>query len=58
MKKQNKLSVGKAKLQIRLGIGPVCSASSLWAQWVEENTSFFPADSKDSDQMIRSKGDV
>ena len=55
MKKQNKLSVGKAKLQIRLRIRPVCSEYSLWAQWVEENTSFLQADSKDSDQI---KADV
>ena len=36
--------------QISLGICPVWSESSLFAQWVAKDPSFLHADSKDSDQ--------
>ena len=48
--KTNKMSVRPAKTQISLGIHPVWSESSLYAQWVAKNPSFLHADSKDSDQ--------
>ena len=46
----NKMTVRPAKTQISLGICPVWSASSLWAQWVAKDPSFLNADSEDSDQ--------
>ena len=48
--KTNKMTVRPAKTQIRLGIRPVWSESSLCAQWVAKDPSFFHADSEDSDQ--------
>ena len=48
--KTNKMTVCPAKTQISLGIRPVCSESSLWAQWVAKDPSFLHADSDDSDQ--------
>ena len=39
--------------QISLGICPVWSESSLYAQWVAKDRSFLYADSKDSDQTGR-----
>ena len=48
-----KWHVCPAKTQISLGIGPVWSDSSLWAQWVAKDQSFLHADSKDSDQTGR-----
>ena len=39
--------------QISLGIRPVWSESSLWAQWVAKDPSFLHADSEDSDQTGR-----
>ena len=42
-----------AKTQIRLGICPVWSESSLCAQWVAKDPSFLHADSEDSDQTGR-----
>ena len=38
------------KTQIRLGIHPVWSESSLCAKWVAKEPSFLHADSEDSDQ--------
>ena len=49
--KPTKWSVRPAKTQISLGIRPVWSESSLCAQWVANDTSFFHADSEDSDQI-------
>ena len=48
--KPTKWSVHPAKTQISLGICPVWSESSLCAQWVAKDPSFFHADSEDSDQ--------
>ena len=42
-----------AKNRISLGIRPVWSESSLCTQWVAKETSFFRADSEDSDQTGR-----
>ena len=56
---QRKISLGirpvwsEAKTQISLGIRPVWSESSLWAQWVAKDQSFFHVDSEDSDQTGR-----
>ena len=44
------MSVRPAKTQINLGIHPVWSESSLWAQWVPKDPRFLHADSEDSDQ--------
>ena len=46
----NKMTVRPAKTKISLGIHPVCSSSSLCAQWVAKDPSFLHADSEDSDQ--------
>ena len=51
--KTNKMTVRPAKTQICLGIHPVCSESSLCAQWVAKDPSFLHADSKDSNQTGR-----
>ena len=51
--KTNKVSVCPAKTQISLGICPVWSESSLWAQWVAKDPRFLYADSEDSDQTGR-----
>ena len=51
--KTNKVSVRPAKTQISLGIRPVCSESSLCAQWVAKDPRFLHADSEDSDQTGR-----
>ena len=48
--KTNKVTVCPAKTQISLGFRQVWSESSLCAQWVAKDPSFFHADSKDSDQ--------
>ena len=45
--KTNKMSVRPAKTQISLGIRPVCSGSSLCAQWIGKDPRFFHADSED-----------
>ena len=42
-----------AKTQISLGILPVCSESSLCAQWVAKGPSFHHEESEDSDQTER-----
>ena len=47
--KTNKVTVHPAKTQIRLGIHPVWTESSLCAQWVAKDLSFLHADSGDSD---------
>ena len=47
------MSVRQAKTQISLGIRPVCSESSLFAQWVAKNPTFLRADSEDSDRPGR-----
>ena len=44
--KTNKMSVRPAKTQFSLGIRPVWSESSLYAQWVAKDQSFLHADSK------------
>ena len=44
------MAVHPAKTQIILGICPICSESSLCAQWVAKDQSFLHADSEDSDQ--------
>ena len=41
------------KTQFSLGIHPVWSKPSLWAQWVAKDPRFLHADSKDSDQTGR-----
>ena len=51
--KTNKMSVRPAKIQINLGIHPVGSESSLYAQWVAKDPGFLHADSEDSDQTGR-----
>ena len=51
--KTNKVTVRPAKTQISLGIRPVWSESSLFAQWVAKDPSFPHADSEDSDQTGR-----
>ena len=53
MTKPTKWHVCPAKTQISLGIRPVWSESSLYAQWVAKDPSFLVADSKDSDQTGR-----
>ena len=50
MTKPTMWHVHPAETQISLGIRPVCSESSLCAQWVAEDPSFFHADWDDSDQ--------
>ena len=51
--KTNKMTVHPAKTQISLSIHPVCSESSLSAQWVSKDPSFLHVDSEDSDQTGR-----
>ena len=51
--KTNKVTVRPAKTQIRLGIRPVWSESSLCAQWVAKDPSYLHADSEDADQTRR-----
>ena len=51
--KTNKMSVRPAKTQISLGICPVCSESSLCAQWVAKDPRFLRADREDADQTWR-----
>ena len=48
--KTNKMTMHPKKTQISLGIRPVWSESSLWAQWVAKEPSFLHADSLDTDQ--------
>ena len=48
--KTNKMGVRPAKTQISLGICPVLSESSLYAQWVAKDPRFLHTDSEDSDQ--------
>ena len=40
-------------IQIRLGLHPVWSESSLCAHWVDKDSMFLYADSEDSDQTGR-----
>ena len=47
MTKPTKWYVHPAKTQISLGIRPVWSESSLCAQWIAKEPSFFHADSED-----------
>ena len=47
------MTVRPAKTQISLGIRPVWSESSLFAQLVAKDPRFLHADSKDSDQTGR-----
>ena len=47
--KTNKMDVRPAKTQISLGIRPVWSESSLFAQMVAKDSSFLQADSEASD---------
>ena len=51
--KTNNVAVRPVKTQISLGICPVWSESSLWAQWAAKDPSFLHADSEDSDQTGR-----
>ena len=51
--KTNKMSVHPAKIQIRLGIRPVWSESSLCTHWVAKDPRFLHADSEDSGQTGR-----
>ena len=51
--KTNKITVCPAKTQISLGIRPVWSESSLYAQWVAKDPSFLHSDSEDADQTGR-----
>ena len=53
MTKPTKWHVRPAKTQISLGIHPVWSESSLYAQWVAKDSRFLHADSEDSDQTGR-----
>ena len=48
--KTNKKGVRPSKTQISLGIGPVCSESSMSTQWVAKDPRFLHAFSEDSDQ--------
>ena len=48
--KTNQMSVRPAKTQISLGIRPVWSESSLFAQWIAKDPNFLHTDSEDSDQ--------
>ena len=54
--KKNDVAVRPAKTQISLGIRPVCSASSLCAQWVAKDPRILHADSEDPDQTGRMPG--
>ena len=47
------MSVRPASLQISLGIRRVWSESSLCAQWLAKDPSFFHANSEDSDLSLR-----
>ena len=51
--KTNKMSVHPAKTQIKLGIRPVWSVSSLCAQWVAKDPRFLHVGSEDSEQTGR-----
>ena len=51
--KTNNVAVRSAKTQISLGIRPVWSESSLCAQWLAKDPSFFHVDSEDFDQTGR-----
>ena len=51
--KTNTMTVRQAKIQISMGIRPVWSESSMWAQWVAKDPSFLHADSEYSDQTWR-----
>ena len=53
MTNQQKMSVRPSKTRISLGIRPVWSESSLFAQWVAKDPMFLNADSEDSDQTGR-----
>ena len=56
MTKPTKWHVRPAKTRISLDIRPVWSGSSLCAQWISQDPSFFHADSEDSDQTGRMPG--
>ena len=51
--KTNNVAVRPVKTQISLGIRPVWSESSLYAQWVAKGPSFLHVDCEDSDQTWR-----
>ena len=53
MTKPTKVVFVPAKTQISLDIHPVCSESSLCAQWVAKDPMFLHADSEDSGQTGR-----
>ena len=56
--KTNKITVRPAKTQIRLGIRPVWSESSLRAQWVAKDLSFLHADSEDWSDWANAQADL
>ena len=51
--KTNNVAVRPANTQISLGIRPVWSEFSLWAQWVAKEPSFLHEDSEGTDQTGR-----
>ena len=56
--KTNKMTVCPAKTQISLGICPVWSESSLWAQWVAKDPMLLHADSKDWSDWVDAQADL
>ena len=52
------MSVRPAKTQISLGIRPVWSESSLWAQWVAKDPSFLHADSEECSDWADVQADM
>ena len=52
------MSVRQAKTQISLGIRPVWSESSLFAQWVAKDPSFLHADSEDWSDWVDAQADL
>ena len=52
------MTVRPAKTQISLGICPVWSESSLYAQWVAKDPSFLHADSEDESDWVDAQADL
>ena len=56
--KTNKVTVRPAKTQISLGIRPVWSESTLYAQWVAKDPRFIHADSEDWSDWADAQADL
>ena len=52
------MSVRPAKTQVSLGIHPVWSESSLYAQWVAKGPRFLHADSEDWSDWAHAQADL